>query len=111
MNECRITVFTPTYNREKYISNLFESLCAQTVLPCEWIIVDQGNDGTEELVNCFTKKAKFPIVYKRLEGERGIARAMNLMMDIAVGDLVMKVDDDDTLTSDAIESVLEELPV
>lgn len=107
MNECRVTVFTPTYNRDKYISNLFESLCVQNVLPCEWIIVDQGNDGTKELVNSFTKNAKFPIIYKRLENERGIARAMNLMMDIAKGDLVMKVDDDDTLTADAIESVLE----
>ena len=55
MNECRVTVFTPTYNRDKYISNLFESLCVQNVLPCEWIIVDQGNDGTKELVNSFTK--------------------------------------------------------
>lgn len=107
MMESKVTIFTPTYNRDKYISNLFESLCSQTVLPYEWIIVDQGSDGTKELVKSFTENTPFPIVYKRLEGERGIGRALNLMMGIAKGVLVMKVDDDDTLTSDAIEKVIE----
>lgn len=101
-----VTIFTPTYNRDKYISNLFDSLCKQTVLPCEWIIVDQGDDSTRELVNGFIDKASFPVIYKRLDGERGIGRALNLMMGIAQGNLVMKIDDDDTLSPDAIETVL-----
>lgn len=102
----KVTVFTPTYNREKYIANLYYSLCKQTVLPCEWIIVDQGNDGTRELAKDFIEHAQFPVIYKRLDGERGIGRALNLMLEVANGDLVMKVDDDDTLTVDAIESVI-----
>lgn len=101
-----VTIFTPTYNREKYITKLFDSLSRQTIPPCEWIIVDQGNDGTEELAKGFMEKATFPIIYKRLESERGIGRALNLMLEIAHGDLVMKVDDDDTLPSDAIEATL-----
>ncbi len=107
MNEIRVTVFTPTYNRDKYITNLYKSLSGQTVFPCEWIIVDQGNDKTRELVEQFKNDSAFPIIYKRLDDERGIGRALNLMIEIAHGDLVMKVDDDDTLTPDAIESVLE----
>lgn len=103
----KITIFTPTYNREKYISNLFDSLCRQTVLPFEWIIVDQGNDNTAELVKQFAMSAPFPVRYERLDGERGIGRALNVMIDCAQGDLVMKVDDDDTLTIDAIESIIE----
>ncbi len=103
----RITIFTPTYNREKYISNLFDSLCKQTVLPFEWIIVDQGNDRTVDLVKYFATNAPFPVRYERLDGERGIGRALNVVIDCAQGDLVMKVDDDDTLTIDAIESIIE----
>lgn len=103
----RITIFTPTYNREKYISNLFDSLCKQTVLPFEWIIVDQGNDRTVDLVKHFAMNAPFPVRYERLDGERGIGRALNVVIDCAQGDLVMKVDDDDTLTIDAIESIIE----
>lgn len=102
-----VTIFTPTYNRGKYITNLFDSLCKQKVLPCEWIIIDQGSDGTDELVKKFMDNAAFPIHYERLEGERGIGRALNLMLKCAHGNLVMKVDDDDTLTEDAIESVIE----
>ena len=70
-----ITVFTPTYNRDKYITNLFDSLCKQTILPCEWIIVDQGNDRTGELAKVFIAKASFPVIYNKLYGERGISRA------------------------------------
>lgn len=106
MNETKVTIFTPTYNRDRYITNLYKSLCTQTVLPYEWIIVDQGNDKTRDMAKQFIKDAIFPVIYKRLDGERGIGRAFNLMMGIAQGDLVMKVDDDDTLTPDAIEAVI-----
>lgn len=101
-----VTIFTPTYNRDKYIVNLFDSLCKQTIFPCEWIVVDQGNDNTYDLIKKFTNVAPFPIIYKRLDDERGISRAFNLMMKFAHGDLVMKVDDDDTLTEDAVETVI-----
>lgn len=106
MDKAKVTIFTPTYNRDQYISNLFRSLQNQTVMPVEWIVIDQGEDRTEELVKGFQKEVSFPVVYKRLVGERGISRAFNLMMDIASGDLVMKVDDDDTLTPDAIEAII-----
>lgn len=107
MSETTVTIFTPTYNREKYITNLYQSLCKQTVLPFEWIIVDQGSDKTEMLINQFLNEAPFPIVYKRLDHDRGISRAFNLMLNIAGGTLVMKVDDDDTLTANAIEAIIE----
>lgn len=106
MNEIKVTVFTPTYNREKYIKNLFESLCSQTIKSFEWVVIDQGQDQTENMIKGFEKNASFSIVYKKLIGDRGISRAFNMMLDIANGYLIMKVDDDDTLTPEAIESVL-----
>ncbi len=106
MNETKVTVFTPTYNRDRFITSLYKSLCAQTTLPCEWIIVDQGEDRTCELAEKFENDAPFPVVYRKLNDERGIGRALNLMLQIAKGDLVMKVDDDDTLTPGAIETVI-----
>ena len=103
----KVTVFTPTYNRERYIGRLYASLREQTCPDFEWLVVDQGEDGTEALVKGFRDEAPFPVIYHRLTGERGIGRAMNAMMDIARGTLVMKVDDDDILTPDAISTVLE----
>lgn len=69
--------------------------------------MDQGNDQTENFVSGLAYNAPFPVIYRRLDGERGISRAFNLMLGIANGNLVMKVDDDDTLTSDAIVSIIE----
>ena len=103
----RVTVFTPTYNRDSYISNLYASLLAQTVKAFEWIIVDQGNDQTGKLAEEFARQASFPVIYHKLAGERGISRAFNKMLTMARGELMLKVDDDDRLTPDAIESVLE----
>ena len=43
-----ITVFTPTYNRERTLRRLYKSLKNQTVKNFEWIVVDDGSsDGTE----------------------------------------------------------------
>lgn len=106
MGDIKITIFTPTFNRDKYIGNLFDSLCVQTDKSFEWVVIDQGNDSTEMLIHEFEIDSPFPIVYKRLTKERGIGRAFNFMLNIAKGYLVMKVDDDDTLTPDAIESIL-----
>ena len=103
----RVTVFTPTYNRDEYISDLYASLLAQSEKAFEWIIVDQGNDRTGKLAEEFMEKAPFPVIYHKLAGERGISRALNKMLTMARGELVIKVDDDDRLTPDAIESVLE----
>ena len=44
-----ITVFTPTYNRAKLLSKLYDSLKAQTSFDFEWLIVDDGStDNTLE---------------------------------------------------------------
>lgn len=107
MNNIKITVFTPTYNRQDRIHILFESLLKQSNKSFEWIIVDDGSDETDIRIAEFRDKADFMIQYYRPNGERGISRALNLMINKANGLLVMKVDDDDVLTDDAIETVIE----
>lgn len=104
--DIRITVFTPTYNRAKHLPNLYASLCAQDCRAFEWIVVDQGEDEAEALVRGYREEADFPVIYHRLTGERGIARALNAAVGLARGRLFMKVDDDDRLTPDAMSTVL-----
>lgn len=106
MNNIKVTIFTPTYNRQARIIFLFESLKRQTCKSFEWIIIDDGTDETDKYVDEFQKTANFLIRYYKSNTERGISRAMNQMVKIARGLLVMKVDDDDVLTDDAIESVI-----
>ena len=38
-----INVFTPTYNRKKELSDLYDSLLKQNYDDFEWLIVDDGS--------------------------------------------------------------------
>ena len=52
----KITIFTPTYNRDYIIINLYKSLLIQTLKDFEWLIIDDGStDNTELLVSSFIK--------------------------------------------------------
>ena len=46
-----VTIFTPTYNRAYCLPQLYKSLCSQTTLDFEWIIVDDcSTDNTKNLI-------------------------------------------------------------
>ena len=49
--ECKITVFTPTYNRAYILENLYRSLQRQRFHDFEWLVVDDGSDdNTRQLL-------------------------------------------------------------
>ena len=48
----KITVFTPTYNRENTLYRVYNSLINQTFKDFIWIVVDDGStDHTKELID------------------------------------------------------------
>lgn len=49
--QTRYVVVTPVRNEECYLSCTIESMLAQTVLPVQWVIVNDGSsDGTQEII-------------------------------------------------------------
>lgn len=102
-----VTVFTPTYNRAYTLPALYDSLCKQTNLSFEWLIVDDGSiDGTEEFIHTLTsKETRFPIRYYR-QKNGGKHTAINKGVSLARGFLFFIVDSDDILTPDAVEKLL-----
>jgi len=99
------TVFTPTYNRAKNLTKLYNSLCEQDFSDFEWLIVDDGSsDDTEKLVAQFIKKHKIEIVYKKTENG-GKHRAINYGLDFARGEVFAIVDSDDYLKKDALTKI------
>lgn len=100
----KFTVFTPTYNRGYIINKLYESLCNQSYKDFEWLVIDQGNDKTESIIERYKDEQRITINYVRYPyQEKGINRSYNYALNIAGGELFFKVDDDDYLTSDALE--------
>lgn len=104
----RVTVFTPTYNREDSLPRLYESLRRQTCFDFEWLIIDDGStDHTPSIVHNFQEKDNmFPIRYYQKENG-GKHTAINYGVDRAHGLLFFFVDSDDLLTERAVERLIE----
>ena len=59
-----ITIFTPTFNREKTLMKLYESLCSQSSSDFKWIIVDDGSsDNTSVQVEKWIGENNIEIQY------------------------------------------------
>ncbi|MFD0047946.1 glycosyltransferase family 2 protein [Actinomycetes bacterium NPDC127524] len=102
-----VTIFTPTYNRAYKLSNLYQSLINQTNKQFEWLVIDDGsNDNTRQLIKEFIKEDKINIVYVHKKNE-GKSIAINKAAEYSKTDWIFIVDSDDTLTSDAVDVVIQ----
>lgn len=101
-----LTIFTATYNREKLLWRLYESLLKQTKTNFEWIIVDDcSNDNTVEMVREMQKRSALNIRLICQSQNGGKHRAINKGLDYARGDYFFIVDSDDVLTGNAVELI------
>lgn len=105
-----LTICTPTYNRAYCLENLYCSLCEQTNLNFEWLIVDDGStDETESVVKNWLKQ-KTPINMRYIKKENGGKHtAINYGVNNAIGKLFFIVDSDDFLVNNAVETILTDI--
>ncbi|MER2227474.1 MAG: glycosyltransferase [Carnobacterium sp.] len=107
----KITVLTPTYNREKYLMRMYESMLHQTKVSFQWLIVDDGStDGTEqtmkEIIENHPDNFQIDYVKKQNGGKHS---ALNFSHSYIKGDYVMVLDSDDYLKNDAIEIICQKI--
>lgn len=108
MNEVKLTIFTPTYNRAYVLKNLYYSLMRQTNYNFEWLIVDDGSsDNTESLVSEWMSEKKVKISYFK-QSNGGKMRAHNRGVKECKTELFVCVDSDDILVDDAVEIIYNE---
>lgn len=103
MEKGKITVFTPTYNRERSISRVYESLKKQTYKNFEWLIIDDGStDNTKEVVEKFKKEnlIKIRYIYQKNQGKH---IAINNAVNNTDSELFLIADSDDAFVSYALE--------
>jgi glycosyltransferase, group 2 family protein len=102
-----ITVFTPTYNRAKLLPRLHKSLQEQTNKDFEWVIVDDGStDNTKEVIDniIIQQDNDFPIRYFYKENG-GKHTAINQGVKLALGELFLILDSDDSLPIYSLEKI------
>lgn len=86
-----VSVIIPTYNTATYIGQAIESVLAQTHLPHEVIVIDDGSvDDTESVVKNFDGNIRY--MYQE---NHGPSHARNRGIEIATGNYVAFIDADD----------------
>lgn len=104
-----ITIVTATYNRASTIPRLYSSLCAQSCLEFEWVVVDDGSvDDTPKLLNEISEASPFPIrVIQQKNGGKHVA--LNTGAQNALTPWILIVDSDDALVTSAVQTVITEI--
>jgi len=100
----KISVMIVTKNRPRLLETCLTSLVKQTLLPDEVVVIDgSGDKSSGKVVNCF--KNDLSIVYKK-ESRGGIARARNLALKTAKGELLVFIDDDGEAQKDWLQAIV-----
>lgn len=101
-----VSICTPTFNRRPFIPIIIKCFEHQTYPrdKMEWIIVDDGTDKIEDLV------AHLPYVrYYRYEEKMSIGKKRNITNDLAKGDILVYMDDDDYYPPDRVKHAVDML--
>lgn len=112
MEKIKISIITPTYNREKLLTRLYNSILKnieeEQEINVEWIVIDDGStDNTERLMNDFINKTKeFTIKYIKQENT-GKMQAINNVVNLSSGDLIIECDSDDYFVDNSFRIVKE----
>lgn len=90
-NPDRLAVVIPTYNRGRSLRRCLDSVCAQTRLPDEIIVVDDGStdNSTVGLVNLYPK---IRVIH---QPNRGVSAARNAGIRASQSDWIAFLDSDD----------------
>ena len=99
----KITIVTPTYNREDLLQITIHSIIKQTFKDWELIIVDDGStDNTEQAVQKYLKDPRIKYVKKQNSGQ---AHSLNVGASYAKGEFITFLDSDDEAYENWLEVV------
>lgn len=105
------SIVVPTLNRANLLKECLESLVVQTFprRRFEILVVDNGSqDNTRQVAHTASRSAGATVRYVS-EETRGINRARNAGLNVAEGDVICFVDDDELVPQSWLQLVAEEL--
>jgi glycosyltransferase involved in cell wall biosynthesis len=100
----QFSVITPTFNRAKYLHDIYDCLNQQGTVDFEWVLVDDGSsDGTEQIISQFAP-LRFELKYIYQENA-GKPTAINVGVSMADSYISVLLDSDDILLPHTLETV------
>lgn len=103
-----VSVCTPTFNRRPFIPIMFQCFLNQTYPKdrIEWIIVDDGTDSIEDLIN---SSGISQIRYFREEKKMALGEKRNYMHSKVKGTIIVYMDDDDYYPPERVSHAVDTL--
>jgi GalNAc5-diNAcBac-PP-undecaprenol beta-1,3-glucosyltransferase len=101
-----VSVIMVTYNRSNVLEKSINKLLKQTYSKFELLVIDgSSTDNTSEVVKAFKDRR---IRYFCQKKNEGILSGRNMGLDMARGDYICFLDDDDELISEALSTAVKE---
>ena len=103
----RLSVALCTFNGARYLPQQLESIAAQTRLPDELVVCDDGStDATRELLTEFAEAAPFPVrVHEPGPAPLGPGRNFGRAIDASKGPVIALCDQDDVWAPDRLARI------
>jgi len=103
-----VSVCTPTFNRRPFIETMFTCFRNQTYPKdrMEWIIVDDGTDKIEDLVNSSNIEQ---IKYYKVDKKMSLGEKRNYMHKFVKGTIIVYMDDDDYYPPERVSHAVDKL--
>ncbi|OLA94347.1 MAG: hypothetical protein BHW64_04290 [Candidatus Melainabacteria bacterium LEY3_CP_29_8] len=106
-NNPKISVIMSSYNRKDYIKEAIESILNQTYQDFEFIIIDDcSNKETQDVIEQYAQKDE-RIIFLKNEHNMGQALTRNRGLEVAKGQYIAILDDDDISLSTRFEKQVE----
>jgi len=113
-----VSIITPTYNRRAFLPRVIECVKSQTWPLLEWIILDDGTDKVGDLFDLVDPVDLINPLHHSVQvryiacpdGEKlPIGAKRNRLNDLAQGDLIVCMDDDDYYPPDRVAHAINSL--
>lgn len=101
----KISVIIPVYNAKDYLSRCLDSVCNQTLKDIEIICVnDCSTDNSSKILNDYAQKfSNLKVINCEKNGGESVAR--NIGLEVAIGEYLGFVDNDDAIDLDFYEKL------
>ena len=101
----KVSVLLPVYNGEKYLPEAVDSILAQTFTDYEFLIIDDGStDNSFKILKSYKDKR-----IKLIKNEKniGLSLSLNKGINLASGEYIARMDQDDISLPNRLEEQLE----
>ena len=104
MKVIKVSVVIPVYNAKDYLQDCIKSLLSQTLVDCEFIFVNDGStDNSLEIIQKYQEEDnRIKLISQE---NKGIAEARNAGIEIASGEYIGFLDNDDFVKIDFFENL------